>query len=181
MNEREALDRIAALPSKWFRSSDDYALARWVRDSEVRAVLAEVTPEPGGVLDHDQARDRLWAIFNDEDVWDQGYPHVIGRILDAVAGCVRPAAIDRDELLDELWDGKPATARAAAEQADRILALVRPVAGVTLTPEEADLVLGWRAYIEVLATALREATGKDAMPGFSAAERALTARLEAAS
>jgi hypothetical protein len=140
---REALDRLAALCDEGWHENGHEDAERVIGVDDVRAVLAEVSPEPGGVLDRDQARyvlidlwrDLLAAIARNEAV-PRLDPYV-----DRLAGCVRPAAIDRDALtaLILTWQPYPGF-ESASIRADAILALVRPVAGVTLTPEEADLV-----------------------------------------
>jgi hypothetical protein len=153
---QEALDRIAAL------FEDDVVYT----ESTLRAVLAEVSPEPvGGVLDRDQARAVLRSAYRDDPSED---PEGFEEILDRLAAAVRPAAIDRDALVAAIrtfpW------AMSAEDAADRLitLALVRPVAGVTLTPEEAEIALGWEARVSA-----------EWGPERTAEEQALVDRLEA--
>jgi hypothetical protein len=139
-------------------------------------VEGDVTQETGGVLDRDQARHYLRTVDVDE------LASGADGVLDLLAGCVRPAAIDYEELLACLDSAYPGPVAHHEAVADRILALVRPApAGVTLTPEEAALAasalrnraneLRYRARINPVDVAVM-GTDTDAL-------RALAARLEA--
>jgi hypothetical protein len=74
---------------------------------------------PQDAFDRKQARD--WFLDHRATLLDD-------RTLDVLAGCVRPVAVDRDVLI-EAFRFMPEEYRAPA--ADWVLALVRPVAGVT--------------------------------------------------
>jgi hypothetical protein len=97
-----------------------------VEADSVRWIIAQVTPEDsGGVLDRDQARDvlaRLPGLFSGH--------HDPEDVLDRLAACVRPAAIDRDALVAVLGSFAGEAFGSGnldyAAWADRILALVRP-------------------------------------------------------
>lgn len=100
-------------------------------------------------LDRDKARAWLVAQF--------GLPNLVDEIsddeLDALEACVvqdPPQTIDRDKLRDVIrWSAAHAPTTTYIDQAtDAILGLVRPAAGITLAPEEAQIALTWAKYLE---------------------------------
>lgn len=160
-----------------------------VSEEAIRAVLGEVQPTPPHGID----RDALEAIANLHIAtgagWDdEGREGFIARV-QAILAAAAPTglrealvALIRDETGWD-WEGEhdepepifgcdtriPSSEQMIAEFADRVLALVHPVEGVVLTPEEVDIALEWRE------DAKREGWV------YPAAYDALAARLEASS
>jgi hypothetical protein len=132
-------------------SCEERLYAAQVAAEELQRVNDVLRGQVGGVLDRGRARAVL------ADFWGVG---LVGRYvdpepyLDRLAACVRPATIDRDALAQRIYDYASvgvddesrlstaiSDANGARDLADQILALVRPAAGVTITPEEAAAVL----------------------------------------
>jgi hypothetical protein len=138
--------------------------------------------EPGVVFDRDQAREvhehlrqAILAMLHDQAGEHYTIPSdemvdIYVKQFEAItAARVRPATLDQDALIQVLIDaGHPLTE--ARYVTGQILALVRPVAGVVLSPDDRSIVLGWYGLS-------KEATVRPP----SEREQALAARLVAGS
>jgi hypothetical protein len=130
---REALDRIAALCDEFQTDAHPGRLL-----AQVRAVLAEVTPETGVILDRDKAlRVLLHNLKHVTPSFGAATPENYGLLLDRLAACVRPATVDRDALVAVLGSFAGEAFGSGnldyAAWADRILALVRPATRLEAT------------------------------------------------
>lgn len=93
MTPQEALDRIAALDREGVHQ--DF-------QENVRAILAEVSPEPGGVLDRETRYPSQRQALNLLTEWAEGDNPVMAKFAFAVLDMVRPSTFDREAAREVL-------------------------------------------------------------------------------